>query len=97
MGAAALVGTSFVAATPAAAAGCTAKALETVIIRSTTSTSGTALAQINKGSSAPASCLDYNGTTTYEKCGIVSKRWVKVTRSGVTGYVVGTCVILDQV
>lgn len=97
MGAAALVGTSFVAATPAAAAGCTAKALETVIIRSTTSTSGTALAQINKGSSASASCLDYFGTSSYEKCGIVSKRWVKVTRSGVTGYVVGTCVILDQV
>ncbi|MET9966858.1 hypothetical protein ABZZ80_13315 [Streptomyces sp. NPDC006356] len=96
MGAAALVGTSFVVAAPAAAAGCTAKALETVIIRSTTSTSGTALAQLNKGESAPASCTMYYANTSYEKCGIVSKRWVKVTRSGVTGYVVGTCVLVNQ-
>ncbi|WP_327315185.1 hypothetical protein [Streptomyces sp. NBC_01235] len=97
MGAAALVGTSFVVATPAAAASCTAKALETVIIRSTTSTSGTALAQINKGSSASADCTMHYATSSYEKCGIISKRWVKVTRSGVTGYVVGTCVTVDQV
>ncbi|WP_217208262.1 hypothetical protein [Streptomyces sp. AC550_RSS872] len=96
MGAAALVGTSFVVAGPAAAAGCTAKALETVVIRSTTSTSGTALAQLNKGESAPASCTMYYGTSSYEKCGIVSKRWVKVTRSGVTGYVVGTCVLTNE-
>lgn len=96
MGAAALVGTSFVVAGPAAAAGCTAKALETVIIRSTTSTSGTALAQLNKGESAPASCTMYYGSSSYEKCGIVSKRWVKVTRSGVTGYVVGTCVLVNE-
>ncbi|MET7479481.1 hypothetical protein ABZT17_34675 [Streptomyces sp. NPDC005648] len=92
----ALVGTSVVAATPAAAASCTAKALETVIIRSTTSTGGTALAQLNKGESASASCTMYYGTTSYEKCGIVSKRWVKVTRSGVTGYVVGTCVTITE-
>lgn len=96
MGAAALVGTSFVVAGPAAAAGCTAKALETVIIRSTTSTSGTALAQLNKGESAPASCTMYYGSSSYEKCGIVSKRWVKVTRSGATGYVVGTCVLVNE-
>ncbi len=96
MGAAALVGTSFVVAAPAAAAGCTAKALETVLIRSTTSTSGTALAQLNKGQSAPASCTMYYGSSSYEKCGIVSKRWVKVTRSGVTGYVVGTCVLVNE-
>ncbi|MEV6181553.1 hypothetical protein ACIHAR_24390 [Streptomyces sp. NPDC052016] len=96
VGAAALVGTSFVVAAPAAAAGCTAKALETVIIRSTTSTGGTALAQLNKGESAPASCTMYYGTSSYEKCGIISKRWVKVTRSGVTGYVVGTCVTITQ-
>ncbi|MFF7162804.1 hypothetical protein ACFZBP_15840 [Streptomyces sp. NPDC008086] len=96
MGAAALVGTSFVVAGPAAAAGCTAKALETVIIRSTTSTSGTALAQLNKGESASASCTMYYGSSSYEKCGIVSKRWVKVTRSGVSGYVVGTCVLVNQ-
>ncbi|MGW7169751.1 hypothetical protein ACWGH3_31645 [Streptomyces sp. NPDC054884] len=96
MGAAALVATSFVAAAPAAAASCTAKALETVVIRATTSTSGTALAQINKGSSASASCTMHYAASSYEKCGIVSKRWVKVTRSGVTGYVVGTCVIVDR-
>ncbi|MFE0455969.1 hypothetical protein ACFW2D_32785 [Streptomyces sp. NPDC058914] len=96
VGAAALVGTSLVVAAPAAAAGCTAKALETVIIRSTTSTGGTALAQLNKGESAPASCTMYYGTSSYEKCGIISKRWVKVTRSGVTGYVVGTCVTITQ-
>ncbi|SES48820.1 hypothetical protein SAMN04487983_107216 [Streptomyces sp. yr375] len=96
IGAAALVGTSFVVATPAAAASCTAKALETVVIRSTTSTSGTALAQLNKGQSASASCTMYYGTASYEKCDIVSKRWVKVTRSGVTGYVVGTCVTIAQ-
>ena len=96
MGAAALVGASFVVAGPASAAGCTAKALETVIIRSTTSTSGTALAQLNKGQSASASCTMYYGTSSYEKCDIVSKRWVKVTRSGVTGYVVGTCVTVEQ-
>ncbi|MFG2571248.1 hypothetical protein [Streptomyces sp. NPDC048481] len=95
-GAVALVAASFVAAGPAAAASCTAKALETVVIRSTTSTGGTALAQLNKGQSAPASCTMYYGTAAYEKCGIVSKRWVKVTRSGVTGYVVGTCVTIGQ-
>ncbi|MEU5630199.1 hypothetical protein ACIA8I_08870 [Streptomyces rishiriensis] len=96
VGAAALVGASFAAAGPAAAATCTAKALETVVIRSTTSTGGTALAQLNKGESASASCTMYYGATAYEKCGIVSKRWVKVTRSGVTGYVVGTCVTTEQ-
>jgi hypothetical protein len=95
-GAVALVAASFVAAGPAAAASCTAKALETVVIRSTTSTGGTALAQLNQGQSAPASCTMHYGTTAYEKCGIVSKRWVKVTRSGVTGYVVGTCVTIGQ-
>ncbi|KUO13775.1 hypothetical protein [Streptomyces sp. DSM 15324] len=96
LGAAALVGAGVVLASPAAAASCTATALETVVIRSTTSTSGTALAQVNKGQSASASCVSYYGTSTYEKCGIVSKRWVKVTRSGVTGYVVGTCVTLAE-
>ncbi|MER6786847.1 hypothetical protein ABT330_19900 [Streptomyces sp. NPDC000658] len=96
VGAVALVGASFVAAAPAAAASCTAKALETVVIRSTTSTGGTALAQLNKGQSASASCTMHYGATEYEKCGIVSKRWVKVTRSGVTGYVVGTCVTIEQ-
>ncbi|MDX3314756.1 hypothetical protein P1S61_38025 [Streptomyces sp. ME08-AFT2] len=96
MGAAALVGTSFVVATPASAASCTAKALETVVIRATKSTGGTGLAQLNKGQSAPADCTMHYGTSSYEKCGIVSKRWVKVTRSGVTGYVVGTCVIVDR-
>ncbi|WP_329410110.1 hypothetical protein OG802_12670 [Streptomyces sp. NBC_00704] len=95
-GAVALVAASFVAAGPAAAASCTAKALETVVIRSATSTGATALAQLNKGQSAPASCTMYYGATAYEKCGIVSKRWVKVTRSGVTGYVVGTCVTTEQ-
>ncbi|MER5976207.1 MULTISPECIES: hypothetical protein [unclassified Streptomyces] len=96
VGAAGLVGTSFVVAGPAAAAGCTAKALETVVIRSTTSTGGTALAQLNKGQSASASCTMYYGSASYEKCDIVSKRWVKVTRSGVTGYVVGTCVTITE-
>ncbi|ANP55187.1 hypothetical protein AVL59_41355 [Streptomyces griseochromogenes] len=96
MATAALVGTSFVVAGPASAASCTAKALETVVIRSTTSTGGTALAQLNKGESASASCTMYYGSSSYEKCGIVSKRWVKVTRSGVTGYVVGTCVTIAE-
>ncbi|MET9100059.1 hypothetical protein [Streptomyces antibioticus] len=96
VGAAGLVGAMVVVATPAAAASCTATALETVIIRSTTSTGGTALAQLNKGQSASASCTMYYGSAEYEKCDIVSKRWVKVTRSGVTGYVVGTCVTIKQ-
>ncbi|MER6560996.1 hypothetical protein ABT300_25350 [Streptomyces sp. NPDC001027] len=97
IGAAALgLGTAVVVAAPASAAGCTAKADETVVIRATKSTGGTALAQLNKGQSAPADCTMYYANTSYEKCGIVSKRWVKVTRSGVTGYVVGTCVTITQ-
>lgn len=96
VGATLIIGSPAVAQTDAAAAGCTAKAFETVIIRDRTSTSGTALAQVNKGESASASCTMYYGTSSYEKCGIVSKRWVKVTRSGVTGYVVGTCVTVTE-
>ncbi|MFI1394331.1 hypothetical protein [Streptomyces sp. NPDC020681] len=98
---AALVGTTIIAGGPASAtetvavtasaAGCTAKAFETVIIRDRTSTSGTALAQLNKGETAPSPCRMYYGGE-YTKCNITSKRWVKVTRHGVTGYVVGTCV-----
>ncbi|MCX4762289.1 hypothetical protein OG562_15150 [Streptomyces sp. NBC_01275] len=90
--AAALVGTTFVVASPASAATCTTTALETVVIRSATSTGGTALAQLNKGQTASSPCtMYYNGS--YTACGITSNRWVKVTRSGVTGYVVGTCVL----
>jgi hypothetical protein len=88
----ALLGTTLIATGgPAAAASCTATALEAVVIRDRTSTSGTALAQLNKGESAPSPCQSYYGGS-YTKCGVTSKRWVKVTKSGVTGYVVGTCV-----
>ncbi|MEU3276128.1 hypothetical protein [Streptomyces antibioticus] len=38
----------------------------------------------------------YYGSAEYEKCDIVSKRWVKVTPGGVTGHVVGTCVTIKQ-
>jgi hypothetical protein len=97
IGAAALgLGTTIVVAAPASAAGCTAKADETVVIRASMSTGATGLAQLNKGQSAPADCRMHYANTSYEKCGIVSKRWVKVTRSGVTGYVVGTCVAITQ-
>ncbi|MFI2758076.1 hypothetical protein ACH5A3_04230 [Streptomyces echinatus] len=98
LAAAALAGTTLVAGTPAvaatnaSAASCTAKALETVIIRDRTSTSGTALAQLNKGQTASSPCQMYYGGS-YTACGITSTRWVKVTKSGVTGYVVGTCVL----
>lgn len=94
---AALVGTSLIAGSPAmaktnaSAAGCTALALETVVIRDRTSLSGTALAQLNKGETASSPCQMYYGGS-YTKCGITSTRWVKVTKHGVTGYVVGTCV-----
>ncbi|MFF8730386.1 hypothetical protein ACF073_28485 [Streptomyces sp. NPDC015171] len=96
--AAALAGTTLVAGGPAvaapgtAAASCTAKALETVIIRDRTSTSGAALAQLNKGQTASSPCQMFYGGS-YTACGITSTRWVKVTKSGVTGYVVGTCVL----
>ncbi|MFP1624245.1 hypothetical protein ACLB9X_03300 [Streptomyces sp. 5K101] len=94
---AALVGTTLIAGSPAvartnaSAATCTALALETVVIRNRTSLSGTALAQLNKGETAPSPCQMYYGGS-YTKCGITSSRWVKVTKHGVTGYVVGTCV-----
>lgn len=94
---AALVGTTLIAGSPAvartnaSAATCTALALETVVIRNRTSLSGTALAQLNKGETAPSPCQMYYGGS-YAKCGITSSRWVKVTKHGVTGYVVGTCV-----
>ncbi|MDQ1012909.1 hypothetical protein QFZ82_007394 [Streptomyces sp. V4I23] len=94
---AALVGTTLIAGSPAVArtnataASCTALALETVVIRDRTSVNGTALAQLNKGETAPSPCQMYYGGS-YTKCGITSSRWVKVTKHGVTGYVVGTCV-----
>ncbi|MFI2432318.1 hypothetical protein [Streptomyces sp. NPDC018693] len=92
MAAVALAGTTLVVGgTHAAAATCTTTALETVIIRSGTSTGTTALGQLNKGQSASAPCqMYYNGS--YTACGIISNRWVKVTKNGITGYVVGTCV-----
>ncbi|WP_327281622.1 MULTISPECIES: hypothetical protein [unclassified Streptomyces] len=94
---AALVGTTLIASSPAiaqtnaAAASCTALALETVVIRDRTSLTGTALAQLNKGETTSSPCRMYYGGS-YTKCGITSTRWVKVTKHGVTGYVVGTCV-----
>ncbi|TQK52954.1 hypothetical protein FBY35_3418 [Streptomyces sp. SLBN-118] len=96
---AALLGTTLIAGGSAAAqtgaatsaSRCTATALETVVIRDRTSLSGTALAQLNKGEVASSPCQMYYGGS-YTKCGITSKRWAKVTKHGVTGYVVGTCV-----
>ncbi|MFH8799437.1 hypothetical protein ACH4F6_07550 [Streptomyces sp. NPDC017936] len=73
VGAAALVGTSFVVAGPAAATGGTAKAPETVVVRSATSTGGTALAQPGKGRSAPASRTMRCGSSSHDKCDIVGK------------------------
>ncbi|MFE7955055.1 MULTISPECIES: hypothetical protein [unclassified Streptomyces] len=98
LAAAALVGTAVVAGTPAVAqtnataSSCTAKALETVLIRDRTSTGGTALGQLNKGETASSPCQMYYGGS-YTACGITSTRWVKVTKNGITGYVVGTCVL----
>ncbi|MEV6397161.1 hypothetical protein AB0M39_20685 [Streptomyces sp. NPDC051907] len=86
-----VVGSPAVAQTNASAASCTALALETVVIRDRTNLNGTALAQLNKGERASSPCRMYYGGA-YEKCGINSTRWVKVTKHGVTGYVVGTCV-----
>ncbi|MEU3276129.1 hypothetical protein [Streptomyces antibioticus] len=54
VGAGGLVGPMAVVATPAAAASRTATARETVIIRSATSTGGTAPVRLDKGQSAPA-------------------------------------------
>ncbi|MFD7630541.1 hypothetical protein ACFV7Q_31745 [Streptomyces sp. NPDC059851] len=97
MASAALVGTTLIAGSPAvaqtnaASASCTALALETVVIRDRMNVNGRGLAQLNKGERASSPCQMYYGGS-YSKCGIISNRWVKVTKHGVTGYVVGTCV-----
>ncbi|MEU6666388.1 hypothetical protein [Streptomyces sp. NPDC046727] len=63
-----------------------------MIIRDRPSTSGTALAQLNKDQTASSPCQVFYGGP-YTACGITSTRWVKITKNGVTGDVAGTCVL----